>query len=240
MQPNNHNHHVKNLDQNYIGKDQEFRFRCTQCGEWCRNKAPQDRILLSTVDLYRIANVLEMEIQDVIAQYCEVMPGRDSMLPLMVMKQRLDGSCIFLKKGKCTVQSGKPLVCAMYPLGRLAFLNEDTGEYEYHYYLKDFRKEGCHAAEDETWTPEQWLARFHVEEYDECVRLYGQLGNACSRLMHSYEDDDGKREMFGTAFYMIFVKYDRTQPLRDQMEMNLAFVRSLKPDLFFRTKREQN
>ena len=235
MQPMNRNSHVRNLDQNFIRKDQEFRFRCTQCGEWCRNKEPKDRILLSTVDLYRAANVLGLDLQDVIARYCEMVPGQESMLPLMVMKQRLDGSCIFLKKGKCTIQESKPLVCAMYPLGRVAFLNDETGEYDFHYYLKDFQKEGCHAAEDETWTPEKWLAHFHVEEYDECVRLYKLLGEACSRLMHSYDTDDGKREMFGTAFYMIYVKYDRTQPLREQMEMNLAFVRSLKPSLFFGT-----
>ena len=225
--------HVKNLDQNYIGKDQEFRFRCTQCGEWCRNRAPRDRILLSTVDLYRAANILEADMQDIIADYCEMVPGKESMIPLMVMKQRLDGSCIFLKKGRCTVHDNKPLICAMYPLGRLLFLNEQTGEYDFHYYLKDFIREGCHAAEDETWTPEKWLARFDVERYDECVRLYRQLGEACSRMMHDCKTDDEKREMFGTAFYMIFVKYDRTQPLREQMEMNLAFLRSLKPSLFF-------
>lgn len=236
MQPTNIKQHTMNLNQNYIGKDQEFRFRCTRCGEWCRNKAPQDRILLSTVDLYRAANALNVDMQDVIAQSCDMVPGKESMIPLMVMKQRLDGSCIFLKKGKCTVHDNKPLVCAMYPLGRLSFLNEETGEYDFHYYLKNFQAEGCHAASDETWTPEKWLARFDVERYDECVRLYRQLGEACSKLMHSCETDDEKREMFGTSFYMIFAKYDRTQPLREQMEMNLAFIRSLKPSLFFNTK----
>lgn len=233
MKPGNNNHHVRNLDQNFIKKDQEFRFRCTQCGEWCRNRAPQDRILLSTADLYRAANELEMEIQDVIAQYCEMVPGKESMLPLVVVKQRLDGSCIFLKKGKCTIHNNKPLICAMYPLGRVSLLNEETDEHEFHYYLKEFHREGCLASEDEVWTPESWLARFDVESYDECVKLYGQLGSACSKLMHSYDTDDGKREMFGTAFYMIYVKYDRRRPLREQMAMNLAFVRSLKPSLFF-------
>ena len=237
MKSMNQNRHVKNFNQNFIKKDQEFRFRCTKCGDWCRNKAPEDRILMSTVDLYRAANVLNLDIQDVISRYCEMVPGRESMIPLMVMKQRLDGSCIFLKKGRCTVHENKPLVCAMYPLGRFSFLNEDTGDYEFHYYLKDFHKEGCHAMQDETWTPEQWLARFHVSEYDECVRLYGQPGSDFSKLMHSCESDEERREMFGTAFYMIFVKYDRTQPLREQMEMNLAFVRSLRPALFFKETR---
>lgn len=233
MKPIYTSQHTKNLNQNFIRKDQEFRFRCTQCGEWCRNKAPQDRILLSTVDLYRAANILGNDIQDVIAQSCEMVPGQESMIPLVVMKQRLDGSCTFLKKGKCTIHENKPLVCAMYPLGRLSFLDEDTGSYTFQYYLKDYQKEGCHGAADEIWTAEKWLARFNVEQYDECIRLYRQLGEDCSRLMHACKTDDEKREMFSTAFYMIFVKYDRSQPLREQMEMNLAFVRGLKPELFF-------
>lgn len=233
MQPTYTKHHTMNLDQKFLKMDQEFRFRCTQCGEWCRNKAPKDRILLSTVDLYRAANALDVEIQEVIAQSCEMVPGGESMIPLMVMKQRLDGSCIFLKKGKCTIHENKPLVCAMYPLGRFSFLNEENGEYDFHYYLKDFSTEGCHAASDEIWTPETWLACFGVEQYDECIRLYRELGEACSRMMHACQTDDEKREMFGTAFYMIFAKYDRKQPLREQMEMNLAFIRSLKPSLFF-------
>lgn len=232
MQPLNKKH-VKNLDQNFIKKDQKFSFRCTQCGEWCRNKPLEDRILLSTVDIYRAAGLLELEMQDVIARYCDMVPGRESMLPLMIMKQRLDGSCIFLKKGKCTIQDNKPLVCAMYPLGRMEFLNDETGEYDFHYYVKNFRREGCHAAEDEEWTTQQWLDRFDVEAYDDCVKLYRQLGAACSKLMHSCDTDEEKKEMFGTSFYMMFVKYDRKQPLKEQLAVNLAFVKSLRPSLFF-------
>lgn len=236
MKPLNKNNHVKNLDQNFIGRDQEFRFRCTQCGEWCRNRAPKDRILLSTVDIYRAAVLLGVEMQEVIAKYCDMVPGQESMIPLMVMKQRLDGSCIFLKKGKCSIHDNKPLTCAMYPLGRLAFLNDDTGEHDFHYYLRDFQAEECHAAKDETWTPAKWLARFHIEEYDDCIKLYKRLGEACSKLMHSYETDEGKREMFGTTFYMMFVKYDTSRPLNEQMAMNLAYVQSLKPSLFFENR----
>ena len=62
----NQNRHVKNFNQNFIKKDQEFRFRCTKCGDWCRNKAPEDRILMSTVDLYRAANVLNLDIKQII------------------------------------------------------------------------------------------------------------------------------------------------------------------------------
>ncbi len=233
MQKNKKNYHVKNLDQNFIRRSDTFSFRCTKCGNCCRNKEPGDRILLSTIDVYRAALTLDMSMTDVISNYCEMVPGRESMLPLVVLKQRLDGSCIFLKKGSCTVHEGKPLLCAMYPLNRLAFLNEETQEYDFHYYLRDTSEEGCHAARDQIVTAEQWLSLSDVEKYDECVHLYRRLGNACSRLMHAADNDNQRRELFSTSFYMMFVKYETDQDLQEQMEVNLAFIQSLRPDLFF-------
>ncbi|MDD7408246.1 MAG: YkgJ family cysteine cluster protein [Anaerovoracaceae bacterium] len=236
MQNKFQSHHVKNLNQNFITRDSKFKFRCTQCGDCCRNKKLEDMILLTTMDVYRLCNILEMDTTDMIGKYCDMIPGKESMLPLLIMKQRLDGSCIFLKKGKCTVHEGKPLLCTMYPLGRISLLNEEKGVQEFHYFLKDFKKEGCKAAEDEEQTVTEWLERYDLEQYDECARLYGRLGNACSKMMHALDSDDQRREMFMTSFYMMFLKYDRDQPLEEQMAVNLAYVQSLKPDMFFGDK----
>lgn len=233
MENNFQSHHVKNLNQNFITRDSKFRFRCTECGDCCRNKKLDDMILLTTIDLYRLCRVLDMETTDAVRKYCDMIPGRESMLPLLVMKQHLDGSCIFLKKGRCTVHEGKPLICTMYPLGRISLLNEERGEHEYHYFLKDFKSEGCRAADDEEYSVDEWLGKYNIEQYDECSRLYARLGNACSKLMHSLSTDEQRREMFTTSFFMMFLKYDRNEPLQEQLETNLAYIQSLKPELFF-------
>lgn len=104
--------HKKRLQQiaaesEFRGKNTKFRFRCTQCGECCRNVKKEDKILLSAVDIYRAAKYLNLEIQEFIGNYCDLVPGGESMLPLLVMKEHLDGSCIFLKKGKCTIYDVK-------------------------------------------------------------------------------------------------------------------------------------
>ena len=70
----------RRLDQNFLTKDSSFLFRCTECGECCRNVPKEDKILLSPVDLYRAATIRILLIQDVLAGYCDMIPGGESML----------------------------------------------------------------------------------------------------------------------------------------------------------------
>ena len=86
------------LDQNFIPKSGTFKFKCAECGECCRDIAPEDKVLMSTVDIYRIAKHLGMEMTDVIEKYCDMVPGGESMIPLIVMRDHLDTTCTFLKR----------------------------------------------------------------------------------------------------------------------------------------------
>lgn len=222
---------MKSFDQNYVAKDSTFRFRCTQCGECCRNVKREDKVILSTVDIYRAAKFLDIEVQEVLGKYCDMLPGGESMLPLIILKERLDGSCSFLKKGKCVIHEAKPIACALQPLGRLFMLNDVTGEQEFRYYLKEF---SCGAERDEAVKVQEWLDRFHIEEYDECIKLYKRLGSVCSRLMHEAETMEEKQEMFQTAFFLMYAKYDKNEPLQPQIAQNLAFIQSLHPKSSFK------
>ena len=73
------------LNQNFVAKNTKFRFRCTECGECCRNVEKEDKILLSAVDIYRAAKYLNLEVQTFIGMHCELVPGGESMLPLLVI-----------------------------------------------------------------------------------------------------------------------------------------------------------
>ena len=218
------------LNQNFVAKNTKFRFRCTECGECCRNVEKEDKILLSAVDIYRAAKYLNLEVQTFIGMHCELVPGGESMLPLLVMKQRLDGSCTFLRKGKCTIHDAKPIPCSVFPLGRMLFLNDTTQEHDFHYYLEDF---DCAAAKDTDVTVQEWLDLFEVEKYDECVKMYKRLGSVCSRLMHEAKTLEEQQEMFQTAFFLMYVKYVTDEPLLPQLMQNLAFVQSIHPENSF-------
>jgi Fe-S-cluster containining protein len=167
---------------------------------------------------------------DVIERYCDMIPGGESMLPLIVMKDHLDTTCTFLKKGQCTVHEAKPIACALHPLGRIDIFNEETGRNEFHYYLKEFI---CDASRDESVKVQDWLDMFGIEEYDECVRLYKRMGAVCSKIMHALKTDAERREMFGMAFFMMYAKYDMNEELLPQIAQNLAFIQSINPDIAF-------
>lgn len=229
----NRDYQKNRLDQKFLAKNSKFKFGCMQCGDCCRNVRREDKVLLSAVDIYRAAKFLNIDIQEFLGTYCELIPGGESMLPLMVLKERLDGSCIFLKKGLCTIHDVKPIPCSLFPLGRMMFLNEEKDELEFHYYLEDFE---CKASSDVSVEVQEWLDRFHIEEYDECVKLYKRLGSVCSRLMHEAKTLEQQQEMFQTAFFLMYVKYDTNQPLDIQLAQNLAFLQSINPESSFGKK----
>ncbi len=218
------------LDLDFLSKMSTFKFRCTQCGKCCRNVKPEDKVLLTAVDLYRIAKVLDKEVTEVIGEYCDMVPGGESLLPLLVLKERMDGSCIFLKKGQCSVHEGKPIVCALNPLGRYLMYNDVTDDMDFHYHLKDIE---CGAARDEEVTVQEWLDRGNIEEYDECVKLYKRLANMCSKLMHVAKTVEDKREMFQTSFFLMYAKISKDIDLYGQLAQNLAFIQSINPELAF-------
>ena len=222
----------KNLDKNFIQKDNTFAFNCQECGQCCRNIAKEDKILLSTVDLYRAAKALDMEVTDVIEKYCDMVPGGESMLPLLILKEHMDGSCIFLKKGKCIIHKEKPIICSLYPLGRMFMYNEEKDDHEFHYYLDDLDP-GCAATKDRIVKVQDWLDEFDIEKYDECMKLYKRLGSFCSKLMHESETIEEKRNMFSTAFYLMYAKYDKSIDLYGQLAQNLAFIQSINPTQAF-------
>ena len=222
---------TNHLDKNFIAKIGKFKFECTQCGKCCRNIQPEDKVLLTSVDIWRMAKALDMDVPDFIGQYCDLVPGGESMLPLLVLKDRMDGSCIMLKKGLCTVHEGKPLVCALNPLGRYFLYNEVTGEYDFHYFLRDESCEG--RKQEKEQTVQEWLDRYGLEEYDESIKLYKRLGAVCSRMMHDAKTIEEKRELFQTAFFLMYAKLNKDVDIYGQLAQNLAFIQSIDPQRGF-------
>lgn len=53
---------------NKLTPDSSFRFHCTQCGKCCINR---DDIILSPLDLFRIAKELNLSMEEVLKQYCD-------------------------------------------------------------------------------------------------------------------------------------------------------------------------
>jgi len=117
----------ENLIRNRIEMDTVFAFRCLECGSCCRNR---EDVILSAFDLYRIAKELDMTTEDVIRRYCELYIGPTSRIPLVRLLPRGEKRvCPLLRNSRCSVHMSKPVVCALYPIGRA--LDPATDTYTY-------------------------------------------------------------------------------------------------------------
>ncbi len=82
-----------------------FSYRCGCCGSCCRGKV----ITLAPYDVMRMAEAAGSGTAEVIARYTL---RRGSLL-----RFEDGGSCVALERGLCTIHSGRPLPCRLYPLG---------------------------------------------------------------------------------------------------------------------------
>ena len=83
----------------------KFSYVCNRCGLCCRDKV----ITLSPYDVIRIARAVKVTTGTVVARYTM---RRGSLLRFLP-----DGRCAALDGPRCTIHSGRPLACRLYPLG---------------------------------------------------------------------------------------------------------------------------
>ena len=87
--------------------DSAFSYTCNACSRCCYDK----RIIVNPYELARLARNRGISTTEVIAQFTE-----DGGTALTV---KPNGACIFLGRNGCTVHADRPLVCRLYPLGRV-------------------------------------------------------------------------------------------------------------------------
>ncbi|MBN1907373.1 MAG: YkgJ family cysteine cluster protein [Deltaproteobacteria bacterium] len=88
-----------------LNRESTFGFSCGRCMSCCRNK----KIQLNPYEIARMASNLGISTTEFIADYT----ARGTIL-----KNREDGTCIFLETNGCSIHPDRPLVCRLYPLGR--------------------------------------------------------------------------------------------------------------------------
>jgi len=159
--------YVKN---NTMTPESTFQFSCEACGNCCRKRA--EPILLTGIDILNIARAKQITTRDVIEKYTTTYIGGSSKLPLAVLKEReYDGSCSFLRAGKCSIQNDKPIVCRMYPLGRYFDPRDDS----VNYFMIDGGAQCGNPDTAKTWTLKEWLDAFDIKKYDDDTLVWNQV-----------------------------------------------------------------
>ncbi len=91
-----------------LALDSPFFFTCMRCCACCYHR----HIELNNYELYYLARYLRLPRPEVLTRFFS--PGRRP-----VIKNKQDGSCIFLSPSGCSIHPARPLVCRLYPLALL-------------------------------------------------------------------------------------------------------------------------
>ncbi len=230
--------------------EDKFVFQCQMCGNCCRNRL--ESIRLTGADVFHIAKQLEMSVSEAVKKFTAFGIGKDSKLPLLYLRERLDGSCSLLRKGKCIVQSKKPAVCAIYPLGRMVI---DKNQH-YSYFTQPNYCPGdvghtsgealSHIPADEaqrilndpelksaTHSLEEWLSMFHIGPREEEHLAWNKLAMTCSAFVRkAIERTEPVEEraievLQAMYFHALYTDFRIDTAFLPQLQKNLEGVEAL-------------
>ena len=219
-----------NFDAMKIGTDELFRFHCKMCGKCCINR---EDILLTPRDIYNMSKELRITTQELLDTYCEAYIGCDSRMPIVRLKPR--GSikrCPLLKDRKCSVHKAKPVLCAMFPIGRGVIFEMDENPSEqlskgHIQYI--FTNPGC-GDNTETHTVREWLGEFGIPLEDEFFFKWHKIALELGQFFRKTEKTESEHIMellWTAAFTKIYLHYETGKDFMPQFEENTKEIRAL-------------
>jgi Fe-S-cluster containining protein len=209
---------IEKMGCNPLGLDDTFQFRCRACGKCCKNR---DDIILTTRDLCNIAQSLSRTTDYVIERYCELYIGSSSRVPIVRLKP--GAQCPLLMGKKCVVHDVKPVVCALYPLGRAVNIyGAEPSRIEPIYIIQSVV---C-GLPDQTQSIREWLERSGIPIEDPFYIKWNQIISllaATIEIMESLKISEGLMErLWGAAAAALYYDYDAERDFMNQFAENTA------------------
>lgn len=210
----------------YLGKDFEtfqknelkpkdtFQFECKMCGNCCRRR--EEPIPITGADIYRIARALGVTTMDIVAKKTVGYIGDTSHIPVLVLKERMDGSCSLLRNGRCMVHQDKPAVCALFPLGRFSDLR-DGG---FHYFINSG---SCQSGESDgkMWTLQEWLDEFNIFETEKLTEAWNRLIGGIMSVTFNMDKEKIKGPLLNALLGALYLDYDTSVSYIEQVESHM-------------------
>jgi Fe-S-cluster containining protein len=134
-----------------------FSFACRACGRCCTGKI----IMAGPHEVLGMSRLLGISTTEFLALYTD--NGGTTL------RSEADGRCVFVTASGCRVHSRRPLVCRLYPLGRMT---DETGTERFALYPL---QSGCEAEVGREGTIETFLESQGVGPYLEWSRRYSEL-----------------------------------------------------------------
>ena len=224
----------RDLESMTIGLDDTFKFHCDQCGKCCTHR---EDIILSPMDIFKMAKELKMTPVEFYHEYCVFNIGEHTRMPIVrLASEGKDTHCVLLKNHRCSVHKVKPAVCAMFPLGRYMSFEKD-----------DYNAESIDTSkvkyllqppecgdESETHTVREWLSGFDIKLEDEA---FVQWQKAISRFSNKFKELEKKQDMLTmmeiwfVVRVSLYLQYDTSKEFLPQFNYNVENLLKLLDDI---------
>lgn len=215
---------LHNIENNSLGLDDTFQFKCRGCGKCCKNR---EDILLTARDIYNIAYSLGRTTEYIIDRYCEVYVGRDSRMPIVRLRPSgPEKACPLLRDRKCIVHKSKPVVCALFPLGRATAFKKGDGSFGRpdSFQPRYFVQPAACGSKDHTHTVRSWLNQFNLPVEDEFYELWTEEITFISEFFRYIETlkvtEKTLDVLWNATFFALYINYDSEKELLPQFREN--------------------
>ena len=201
-----------------------FQFTCQMCGGCCRKRS--EPIVMTGLDVFRISQALSIKPDEAIKRFMEGYIGDQSHLPLFVLRERDDGSCSLLRKGRCTVQAKKPVVCAIHPLGRF-FSFEDK---KIHYFLY----QGCTKGikNGKVQTVEEWINSYNLHDIDAQSEAWATMLKGLTMAMMKVKPEHSPPFLYQILTIAMYSGYDISRDYITQVRENMKKLQATFDEVF--------
>jgi Fe-S-cluster containining protein len=140
-----------------LNRQRAFSFVCRACSRCCTGKI----IMAGPHEVLGMSRLLGISTTEFLALYSD--NGGTTL------RSEADGRCVFVTASGCRVHSRRPLVCRLYPLGRMT---DETGVEQFAVYPQ---QSDCEAEVGHEGTIETFIESQGVGPYLEWSRRYGAL-----------------------------------------------------------------
>lgn len=159
-----------------------------------------------------------------IKAYAEVYIGPTSRIPIVhLLSNGPYGTCPLLENGRCSVHECKPMVCALFPLGRVVTHRNDESANKGQEPVVKYNFNFCpFGSADDVNTVRSWLAKFGIPEHDEFYLLWDKVRLSLSQMVMRMEEvkmSQASLERFwGTTYHLLYIQYDTCQEFMPQFQ----------------------
>ena len=180
---------------------------------------------MTGADIFRIAKGLGISTLEVLFKHTRGYIGDTTHLPVAVLKERLDGSCSFLRKGKCTIQAFKPTPCALYPLGRMY----DERDKKFYYFNQPYSC-GKSGESGRVWTLQEWIDEFHLEDYLDDVAAWNKLVVGLAMITKDIPEEKLDQSLAKVVMFGLYGDYDTSKPYQEEVQKNMVQLKAMLKD----------